>query len=198
MKNFWRFTTVLNCEKANCNSFYLSNASKHDPNGLNFSKNIIQVEWEKVCNIFDDWSVFGQVALLQRTIFGEIREIGSFLVIFQHYLHPPPLLLQHTSLWTNLSKILNISVGNVKILCFRGQKCSFLLIMKEHKSCKLNHFWALWQLVAGFNMEFIFHAKLKFNLEIINRLVEMWLEAKDNLRKSWWFRRLQNSQYHQL
>ena len=33
-------------------------------------------------------------------------------------------------------------------------------------------------------MGLICHAKLKFNLEIINRLVSMWLEARDNLRKS--------------
>ena len=32
-------------------------------------------------------------------------------------------------------------------------------------------------------MGLICHAKLKFNLEIINRLVSMWLEARDNLRK---------------
>ena len=33
-------------------------------------------------------------------------------------------------------------------------------------------------------MGLICHAKLKFNLEIINRLVSMWFEARDNLRKS--------------
>lgn len=57
--------------------------------------------------------------------------------------------------------------------------------------CIMNHSCALWQNVCKHNFGNIRHTKLKIGLGKLNRLVFVWLNAKNIWRKSGWFLRVQ-------